>query len=164
MFEGILNLMFGWTLFFGNLGSILIMSFILTFLITIIYKYTTDQILLKDLKGQVKVYQKQTAQLRKDGDTEKMMEVNKKAMKLNLQYMKHSFKPMLYTFIPVILIFGWVRNNAIILGKDLVSWGFKIPLFGTGLGWFGVYFISPVSILISVVPYSLSNSLLSKVN
>lgn len=146
--EGFFNVLFGWTLVFGNLGSILIMSVILTLIITLIYKYTTDQILLKDLKGQVKSYQNQIKTLRANGETDKIMEVNKKAMKLNMQYMKHSMKPMLYTFIPIILIFGWLKS-IYPSGTIILPFPFKIPLFGLGFGWLGTYIVA--SIIFSIV-------------
>lgn len=146
--EGFFNILFGWTLVFGNLGSILIMSMILTGIITLIYKYTTNQILLKDLKGQVKDYQKQIKTLRVNGETDRIMEVNKKAMKLNMQYMKHSMKPMLYTFIPIILIFGWLKS-VYPSGTVVLPFYITIPVFGAGFGWLGTYIVS--SIIFSMV-------------
>ncbi len=147
MFDSFFNLIFGWAINLGSPWNILMMSLILTSLITIMYKLLTDQILLKELKTQVKNHQKEMKN-HKD-DHQKMMEIQKQTMSLNMKYMKHSMKPMLFTFIPIILIFGWLRNHQAIGKIDILSWGFHIPLFGTGLGWLGTYIIS--SIIFSMI-------------
>lgn len=74
---------------------------------------------------------------------EKFMEAQKMMMEKNMQYMKHSMKPTLITFVPLILIFGWLRLRFGDAG-EIVSWGAKIPLFGTGFGWLGLYFWSAI--------------------
>lgn len=148
MFDGFFNLIFGWTLVFGNLGSVLIMSFIITMIITLIYRYTTDQVVLKDLKDQVKNYQNQIKQLRISGEQDKIMELNKKAMALNMQYMKHSMKPMLYTFVPIIIIWSWL-SKLYPTGVIILPFPFKLPLFGYGFGWLGTYLVS--SIIFSMI-------------
>lgn len=147
MFDNFFNFIFGWAINLGSPFNIIMMSFILTFIITIMYKLLTDQILLKELKTQVKNHQKEMKN-HKD-DHQKMMEIQKQAMSLNMKYMKHSMKPMLFTFIPIILIFGWLRNHPAIGGNDILIWGFNIPLFGTGLGWLGTYII--FSIIFSMI-------------
>ncbi len=147
MFDNFFNLIFGWIMNLGNPWNIIVMSFVLTFITTIIYKLLTDQILLKELKTQVKNHQKEMRNHK--NDPQKMMEIQKKAMTLNLKYMKHSMKPMLFTFIPIILIFGWLRNHPLIGGKDILVWGFKLPLLGTGLGWLGTYIL--FSIIFSII-------------
>jgi len=139
MFDKFFNLTLGWAINLPSPWNIITISFILTFIITLLYKLLTDQVLLKELKNQVKKYQKEMRNHKYDA--QKLMELQKKAMALNLKYMKHSMKPMLFTFIPIILIFGWLKNHPAIGGKDILSWGFKLPLFGTGLGWLGTYII-----------------------
>jgi uncharacterized membrane protein (DUF106 family) len=91
-------------------AAILLISAVLTLLSTLVYKWTTPQKRLKDLKKQLKEYQDKIKKMSRD-NPKKAMEVQKKAMELNMEYMKHSFKPMLYTFIPIILIFGWLQAH-----------------------------------------------------
>ena len=88
--------------------AIILLSFIISLLIILITKYTTDQVLMKKLKDDIKEYQKQAKELK--GTPAKAMEVQKKSMELNMKYMMHSFKPTLITFIPIILIFGWMSS------------------------------------------------------
>ena len=97
-----------------------VMSFVITVLITIIYKFTTKQDLMKQLKEEMKELQKASKELR--SDPAKAMDVQKKAMEANLKYMSHSLKPTIITFIPVIIIFSWMSShfafNAINPGQE----------------------------------------------
>ena len=88
------------------LFSLLILSFVLSLVITIAYKYTTDQDLMKSLKDELKGFQDQM----KDAgeDTSELMRIQKLAMEKNFEFMKHTMKSTLYTIIPLILIFGWM--------------------------------------------------------
>ncbi len=89
--------------------AILILSFIVSIVIILITKYTTDQALMKKLKEDIKEYQKQAKELK--NEPAKAMEMQKKAMELNMKYMTHSLKPTIITFIPIILIFGWMSST-----------------------------------------------------
>jgi len=109
MFESIVNPIFAPLLKLPPLAGILIISIVITVLITLIYKWTTDQNLMKQLKDEIKEFQKEAKTLK--SDPQKAMEVQKKAMQTNMKYMMQSFKPMLFTFIPIIIIFGWLNTN-----------------------------------------------------
>jgi uncharacterized membrane protein (DUF106 family) len=88
---------------------IVIMSLLLSVLITFIYKWMTDQTLMKSLKDDIKGMQEQ---MKKNRDNpKKLMELQKVAMEKNTQYMMKSMKPTLVTFIPLILIFGWLNAH-----------------------------------------------------
>lgn len=89
--------------------AILIISFVITLSITLVYKYTTDQERMRHLKKKTKEYQEKMRKLR--DQPEKMMKLQKEAMGFNMELMKHSFKPTLYTLIPIILIFGWLNGH-----------------------------------------------------
>ena len=101
----VLQPLLNWSPFLG----ILVLALILSFLVTIIYKYFTNQEEMKRLKEQQKEYQKQIKSLKDKPD--EMMKVQKEAMKINFEYMKHSLKPTLITMIPVLLIFGWMVGH-----------------------------------------------------
>jgi len=89
--------------------SIFIVSFGITLIITLAYKYLTNQKEMKELKLEMKSMQKEM-KTSKD-DPKKMMAINKKMMAKNMKYMKQSFKPTLYTFLPIILIFAWFNGH-----------------------------------------------------
>src|SRR3989339_497484 len=109
VFEGVLSPIFDPLLKLPIFAVVLIMSFLITLITTVIYKYTTNQSLMKDLKDEMKALQGEMKTL-KDNPS-KMMEVQKKAMQTNMKYMSHSMRSMLFTFIPIILIFGWMNSH-----------------------------------------------------
>lgn len=89
--------------------SIAIISLVISLIITYIYKWMTDQKLMKSLKDDIKKYQKEMKGQR--DNPKKMMETQKKAMDVNMKYMMHSMKPTLVTFIPIILIFAYLNGH-----------------------------------------------------
>ncbi|MAE42836.1 hypothetical protein CMO93_03620 [Candidatus Woesearchaeota archaeon] len=109
VFENVLNPIFSPLLNLPTLWAVILLSFIVSLIITIIYKYSTDQDLMKQLKQEMKAFQKQIKELKKE--PEKAMQVQKEAMKTNMKYMTQSMKSTLYSFIPIILIFGWMNAN-----------------------------------------------------
>ena len=104
-----LNVVFAPLLKLPILWTIIILSFIVSIIIIVITKYTTDQALMKKLKDDLKEHQKQIKELK--NEPTKAMEAQKKAMELNMKYMMHSLKPTIITFIPIILIFGWMSST-----------------------------------------------------
>lgn len=104
-----LNVIFAPLLKLPILWTVIILSFIVSIIIIVITKYTTDQVLMKKLKDDIKDYQKQSKELK--NNPAKAMEVQKRAMELNMKYMTHSLKPTIITFIPIILIFGWMSST-----------------------------------------------------
>ena len=109
MFETIVDPILSPLLKINPLLGIAIISFILTLLITLIHKFTTNQKVMKGLKEDMKTHQDE---MKKHKDNpKKVMEIQKKVMGKNMEFMKHSFKPMIFTFIPIIIIFGWLNAN-----------------------------------------------------
>jgi uncharacterized membrane protein (DUF106 family) len=104
-----LNFVLGPLLNLSPFWGILIMSFIVSLIITLCYKWFTDQNMMKQLKDEMKDYQRQAKELKEHPD--QAMAVNKKLMSANMKYMMHSFRPTLITFIPIILIFGWLNAH-----------------------------------------------------
>jgi len=104
-----LNIIFAPLLKLPLLWVVITLAFLISLIVIAITKYTTDQVLMKKLKDDIKGYQKQVKELK--NEPAKAMEAQKKAMELNMKYMTHSLKPTLITFIPIILIFGWMSSN-----------------------------------------------------
>ncbi|MBW2967923.1 TMCO1/EMC3 family protein [Candidatus Woesearchaeota archaeon] len=109
MLNPILNPIFSGLMNWSPAAVIAIFALIVALIVTIIYKYATDQTVMKDLKMRQKQMQKRMKEAR--GDPQKQTKLSKEAMELNMQYMSHSMKSMLFTFIPVIIIFGWLNAN-----------------------------------------------------
>jgi len=88
---------------------IISVSVILSLIITLIYKWMTDQHLMKSLKDDIKKHQEEMKKHR--NDPKKIMNIQKQAMEKNMQYMMKSMKPTIVTFIPLILVFGWLNAH-----------------------------------------------------
>ncbi len=138
MFDSFFNMIFGKLIELSHLWALVIIATILTFLVTIVYKYATDQTLMKGLKDETKSLQKQMKE-HKDNPS-KMMEIQKQAMEKNMKYMMHSFKPMIITFIPIIIIFGWLKNTYT---------GVELNFLGFIDSWLWTYII--ISIIASLI-------------
>ncbi len=109
VFENLLNPIFNPLLNFPTLWTIILLSFLISLIITLITKYATDQDLMKRLKEEMKELQAEMKELKKE--PEKAMQVQKQVMQTNMKYMRQSFRSMLYTFIPIIIIFGWMNSH-----------------------------------------------------
>lgn len=96
-------------MFLGPFLIILLISLLVSLIVTLVYKWTTDQELMKSLKDDIKRMQQEMKKLK--DKPEKMMKLQKEAMEKNMKYMMHSFKSTLITFIPLIIIFGWLSMN-----------------------------------------------------
>lgn len=100
---------------------------------TIVYKYATDQNLVKAMREEIKKIQDEMKQNKTN--PQKIAELQSKAMPLNMKLMSQSFKPMILTLIPFIVIFallGKVYANMIII---------PLPFWAGHLKWVGVYII-----------------------
>lgn len=109
MLDSFFNFIFGPLINWHPLGALALISFILTALITVAYKYLTDQELMKSLKAELK--QLQTEMKEAKNDTQKLMQLQKQSLEKNMKYMTQSFKPTLFTLIPILIIFTWIRKS-----------------------------------------------------
>lgn len=105
-FSKVLDPVFAPLLDLPSLWAIIIVSALVALVMTLIYKWATDQNLMKALKQEMKDMQAEVKKFA--NDPTKAMEVQKRMMEKNMDYMMHSMKPTLFTFIPIILIFGWL--------------------------------------------------------
>lgn len=126
--------------------SIAIITLIITFIITLAYKYLSNQSEIKTAKEETKMLQQEIKKHKEN--PQKMMELNQEIMKRSAVLMKNSFKPMLVTFLPIIIIFGWLKKTFLPYG-NLIHWGAKIPIFGTGAGWLLSYIL--FSVIFSII-------------
>jgi uncharacterized membrane protein (DUF106 family) len=110
-FTSFLDPVLNWLLYLPPFLAVLIMALLVTFLVTIVYKYTTDQVKMKQLKEELKGYQDKIRQLAKENKPDKALALQNQAMKSNLEYMKHSFKATLWTMIPVLILFAWMSQS-----------------------------------------------------
>ena len=123
----------------AGLISIIIVSAILSFLLTWVYKLTINHKKYKELTDRQKELNKE---IKTTKDPAKMNEIQSEIMKLSMQSFKMSLKPMIITFIPVIIIFtllkNWYTDAAV---GNIFAWGANLPIVGDGGGWFFCYIV-----------------------
>lgn len=109
VFNPVLDPVFGPLLDLPPFLAILIITFVVMLITTLIYKKVTDQELMKSLKQEMKDIQKEMKEFRED--PKKLMELQKKSFEKMIQQFKHSMKPMIITLIPILIIFAWLSTN-----------------------------------------------------
>ncbi len=115
----------------GAFWFIAVISLFVSLVTVIVYKYTTDQILMKSIKEDLDKLNKKMREHK--SDSQKMMQVQKEMWSKQMTMMKHSFTSTIYTFIPIIILFSWLSAN---MGADkLLNLGF------VKFGWLGSYII-----------------------
>jgi uncharacterized membrane protein (DUF106 family) len=128
VFENFLDSLFGGFIAINPLIAIIVISFVLMLLTTLVYKFFSDQKAMKKLKNEMKEIQKEMKEFK--DDPSKMMQLQKQSFSKMMESFKYQIKPMLITFVPFIILFPWLRSAYEPYG-DLIF----------GLGWFGTYFI-----------------------
>ena len=111
-----------------NLGiGMLIVMLILSFAMTIIQKYTTNQEELKSIRKQQKEIQKEMKKLQKE-NPKKAMALQKESMPLMGKQMKLGMRSIVYTGIPIVLLYRWFYDFFLVLGTNKI-WGINWILF-----------------------------------
>lgn len=128
---------FGWVLKINLAWGFVFIVFIITLLITLVQKYTTDQEALKQIREDGKKAQEEMKQYR--DDPKKMMEIQKKQLENMPKSFDLTMKPLIYTAIPIILLFRWFADY-----KPLITYKFL-----GFLGWIWAYLI--ISLIMSLI-------------
>ena len=109
----------GW---FGNLFSpilnpllsldpisiLLIVSFGVAIIFTLVYKFATDQKMIKAIREEMKTLQKEMKKFRDKPET--FAEMQKTVMQKNMLVFKQTMKANLITMIPILVIFGALKG------------------------------------------------------
>jgi uncharacterized membrane protein (DUF106 family) len=95
-------------------ASISLIAILVSVFMVIIYKYTTNQTRMKEIKDMNKKYQEEM-KLHK-GNPEKLMEIQKQVLSLSGEMMKHSLIPMMVTMLPLFILIIWLRNIYAVTG------------------------------------------------
>jgi uncharacterized membrane protein (DUF106 family) len=90
--------------------SVVILACAITFALTLVTKYTTDQKRMKEIRDIQKSHQLKMKEAQKEKDNKKMMDLQKEMMQYTMEMFKHSFKPMLITAVPMLILIVWVRD------------------------------------------------------
>ena len=134
----ILNPTFGNLLNFNFLFGIILISFIITLILTLLQKFLTDQDALKNLKEEGKEIQKKMKEFRDHPD--KILELQKRQFANLPKTFELTMKPLVYYSIPLILFFRWFSDYFSAMGN---------PKIFIWFGWLGSYII--FSIVFSII-------------
>jgi uncharacterized membrane protein (DUF106 family) len=127
----------GWAVNISPLTGLIIISFLIALISTLVYKFATDQNLMKNIKEEMKDLKNEIKKAA--NDPAKMDELNKRSIEKSMTQMKHSMRPTLWTIIPFLLVFVWLRVEY----TDLAVKFLWID------SWFWIYFL--FSIIFSLV-------------
>ncbi len=89
-------------------AAIFLVSLAVSLLVTLVYKLTTNQKLMKSLHIEMKTLRDEIKNIK---DPSQAASLNKQLMEKTMQQMMHSMKSTFITIIPVFLIFGWLNAN-----------------------------------------------------
>ncbi|MBI4439092.1 DUF106 domain-containing protein [Candidatus Woesearchaeota archaeon] len=92
----------------GPFAAITLISFFVSLVITLIYKFTTNQATLALIKSDMERLRKE---MKGTQDAKRMAEVNRQLMEKTMEQFRASMRPMLITMIPALLVIGWMQNN-----------------------------------------------------
>lgn len=109
----------------------LLISAVITFVITLFYRFLVNQSEVRDLKAKLKEKQAQIKEMQKTNPTE----ANKllaETMNLSSNQFRMNMKPMFLTLIIVAIVLPWMGGifSGIVIGLPFYS-----PLFKSVLGW-----------------------------
>jgi len=135
--DSFFNSVFGWAIEISPLFGVIMIAFAMTLMVTLIYKFLTDQKSMKRLKEEMKDLRKEIKLAAQD--PAKMAELNKISIEKSMQQMKHSLKPTLITMLPLILVLGWMGSTYETL---------TLNFFGIS-SWLWTYII--ISLIFSIV-------------
>jgi uncharacterized membrane protein (DUF106 family) len=119
--------------------SIIIFSAIITLISTWLYKKLMNYNKYKDINERQKALRKE---MKETKDSKRLMEIQNAMMSLSMDSFRLTLKPMLITFLPFLAVFALLRQayTSAAIG-DIIKWGTKLPVIGTGGGWFFCYVI-----------------------
>ena len=128
--ESFFNSIFGWAIDISPRTGIIVVSFVMTLVATLIHKFMTDQTLLKNIKEEMKQIRKEIKEAAQD--PAKMAELNKKSMEKSMTQMKHTLKPIIITMVVFFILFSWLRDKFDPLQVDfylsIVGFGYTLYL------------------------------------
>lgn len=104
-----LNTLFGPLLWLPPILSELVLVAIITFIITLFYRYMIDQSVVRGIKQQIKELQAKVKELEKTNPEAAKAHISE-MLKLSNQHMRLSMKPMLPTMLLILAVFPWMAS------------------------------------------------------
>ena len=108
-------------------------SLLIIFLITLVYRFTTNQTAMRELKQKQQELSAKMKELQKT-NPEEANKVAGEVLKLTNVQMKENMKPMMLTMAVVFLFLPW-------FGEVFIGPIVTFPLFNYSVGWLGWYIV-----------------------
>ena len=99
---------FDFILSFPPVATIFLISLAISLAVTVIYKFTTNQKLMKRLQSEMKSLRDEIKNIK---DPSKAASLNKRLMEKTMQQIMHSMRSTLLTVVPIFLIFAWMNAS-----------------------------------------------------
>lgn len=93
----------------GPFWFVIVISFLVTLITTIVYKYATDQVLMKQLKEEMNALNLEAK--KHIHDQKKAMAIHNQIMQKNFGMMRHSLTASAITLLPLLILFGWLNAH-----------------------------------------------------
>lgn len=123
----------------GTLGFVAIISLVVSLITVVVYKFTTDQVLMKHLKEEIDKLNKEAR--KHANDHKRAMQIQKDMFSKQMVMMRHSMTSTLITFLPIIILFSWLTDH---LGAEKI-----LNLYFFKFGWLGSYIV--FAIIFSII-------------
>lgn len=136
-YYNLLSIIFSPILAFPSFLAELVLAGVITFVITLFYKYMVDQSKVKQLKTDIKEMQEKIKEVQKS-DPKEANKMMSDMFKLTNQQMVLNFKPMLPAMVIVFALLPWMAK---IFVSPVVLLPFSLPYFGNDFGWLMWYLI-----------------------
>lgn len=106
--HGILDPTFGALLNWNTTNGMFLIVIVLSFIMTLVQKYGTDQETLRELKKEQKMLQQEMKKYKDNPD--KLLEFNKKQFEIIPKTMELTMRPVMYTIVFFVLFFRWFND------------------------------------------------------
>ncbi len=138
---GFVSVLFSPLLSLNPALAIFILSTIISFLVTLPYRFLIHHEKMKEIKERVNALNERAKEEQKNGNTEKANELMMEVMKLQGQMMKHMSKPLLLGWIVVFIFLPWISQQ---YGHVTILLPFSLPIIGNvfPFNWMGWYFVT----------------------
>lgn len=105
---GVMDSLTGLLLQLPAWAGIALVSLFVALFTSIVYKYTTNQEILKKIREEMSDLRKQ---IKNSSDKVHAATLNKQIMEKSFQQMRQSMKSMVVTIIPLLLLFSWLQGS-----------------------------------------------------
>lgn len=133
----ILNTLFGPVLGMQPMLALVVISIVVTFAITLVYRFLSDPKKIKELRDRAKELSAKTKELQ-NKDPEEAKRLTNEMLSITNKQMMSSLKPMLVTLLIAAFVLPWMAAQ---FPGTVARLPVSVPILGTDVGWLVWYII-----------------------